>query len=159
MRAGVLRDDRGSAVVEFVGLGLLLLVPLVYLVLAAFEVQRNVFAATQAARQAGRAVATADTLDDGLARARYAAQLAMRDQGLEGGETVGYVPAPSSCDGAGEGVGAATLEPGAEFAVCVRRVAQMPGVPGFLAGDGVTVVGRHVVRVDRFRSTGLTAGA
>ena len=40
-----LGDDRGSAVVEFVTLGVLLLVPLVYLVLAMGRVQAATYAA------------------------------------------------------------------------------------------------------------------
>ncbi len=38
-----LRDQRGSAIVEFVWLGLILLVPLVWVVLSVFEVQRGAF--------------------------------------------------------------------------------------------------------------------
>ncbi|MFI5955247.1 hypothetical protein [Cryptosporangium sp. NPDC051539] len=49
------RGDDGSAIIEFVWGGVLLLVPLLYVVLAVFEVQRNAFAVTEAAREAGRA--------------------------------------------------------------------------------------------------------
>ncbi|MDQ1747781.1 MAG: hypothetical protein QOD07_2044, partial [Frankiaceae bacterium] len=41
-------DDRGSAVVEFVWLGVLLMVPLVYVVMAALSVQGAAFAETAA---------------------------------------------------------------------------------------------------------------
>nr|MBA2738363.1 hypothetical protein [Nocardioidaceae bacterium] len=49
------RSERGSALVEFTWLCLLLLVPMVYLLLAAMDVQRASYAATAASRAAGRA--------------------------------------------------------------------------------------------------------
>lgn len=48
------RDERGSAALEFVTLGVLLLVPLVYLVLAVAALQAGALAAEGAARQAAR---------------------------------------------------------------------------------------------------------
>ena len=61
-------DDRGSAVVEFVILAVVLLVPLIYLVLCLARVQAGSYAVAQAAREAGRAFVTA--ADDGSAEAR-----------------------------------------------------------------------------------------
>ncbi|GAA5154956.1 hypothetical protein GCM10023340_39360 [Nocardioides marinquilinus] len=75
------RDDRGSAVVEFVWLGLLLLVPLVWIVLSVFEVQSGSFAATTAARSAARAYALAPTDAAGATAANRAAREALADQG------------------------------------------------------------------------------
>nr|MBA2464590.1 hypothetical protein [Nocardioidaceae bacterium] len=49
------RDESGSALVEVTWLAILLLVPLVYVVLGVFEVQRASFGSTSAARAAGRA--------------------------------------------------------------------------------------------------------
>ena len=68
-----LADQSGNAMIEFVFLGIILLIPLIYLVLAASYVQRNIYGVTQAAREAGRAYATADDSDSGLDRAEYAA--------------------------------------------------------------------------------------
>ena len=51
------RSDEGSAVVEFIFLSLLLLVPIVYLVLALASVQSAAFAAEAVARDASRAAA------------------------------------------------------------------------------------------------------
>jgi hypothetical protein len=53
------RSDRGSAIVEFHFLGILLLVPLVYILLAVLDVQRTSYGVTQAAREAGRIFAAA----------------------------------------------------------------------------------------------------
>lgn len=139
------RGDAGAAVVEFVVLGVLLLVPLMYLALAVSAVQRGVYGVTQAAREAGRAYATG-TADTAAARARYAAELAVTDQGLStDGLEVRYGPANGDCEQAG--IEPWPLGPGAVFAVCVRGEVDLPGVPG-------TVTGRFVVHADRHRDYG-----
>ena len=46
------RDEQGTAVIEFVWLAILLLVPLLYVVLTVFETQRAAYAASAAARSA-----------------------------------------------------------------------------------------------------------
>ena len=58
-RLGQVDGERGSALVEFVFIALVVFVPLVYIVAGFSAVQRGVFAATAAAREAGRAVGTA----------------------------------------------------------------------------------------------------
>ena len=73
-------DERGSAVLEFHFLGILLLVPLVYVLLAVLDVQRTSYGVTQAAREAARVyAATGDR-----ARAEFAAQVALDDQRVAG---------------------------------------------------------------------------
>ncbi len=57
--------------------------PLLYIVLAAFDTQRAAYAASAAARSAGRAFVTAPDQATGYARAREAARLAYRDQRLD----------------------------------------------------------------------------
>lgn len=52
---GRLRDEQGSAVVEFLGLAFVLLVPLVYLLLFVSQVQAAAYGAVAAADQAARA--------------------------------------------------------------------------------------------------------
>jgi hypothetical protein len=52
-------EESGSALVEFVFIALVVFVPLVYLVAGFSAVQRGVFASTEAAREAGRAIGTA----------------------------------------------------------------------------------------------------
>lgn len=76
------RDERGSALVEFSWLAILLLVPLVWVVVSVFAVQRGAFAVSAAARAAGRAYALADSDGLGEARADQAARQALADQGL-----------------------------------------------------------------------------
>jgi Flp pilus assembly protein TadG len=145
----VKRHDDGAASIEFVFLGILIMVPLLYLVIAAFEVQRNAFAVTQAAREAGRAFGTAEDLTGAEERARYAMELALRDQGLEpSGTELRYGPVGGGCaDG-----GAASLDPGTDFEVCVVRTFAVPAVPSYFDGGNNTVTGRYVVHIDNFRS-------
>lgn len=76
------RDESGSAVVEFTLLVVPLFVPLVYLILSLFEAQRTAFAVAEGARQAGRAYVTAGGGGEAQARALFAANLAVVDQGL-----------------------------------------------------------------------------
>lgn len=149
-------SDEGAATVEFVFLGVMIMVPLLYLVIAVFEVQRNGYAVTQAAREAGRAFATADSVGEGIARAQRAAALALEDQGLSAGEhtTLRFVAEDAACD-VGDVLpasGAGSLDPGAEFAVCVSQGFRMPGVPSILDAANNTVTGRYLVHVDDFRS-------
>ena len=93
-------DERGSALVELVWLGILLLVPLLWIVLSVFEVQRGAFAVTGAARAAGRAYALAPNDAVGQARAESVARRALADQGLEGQEVrvrITCTPSPANC--------------------------------------------------------------
>ena len=141
--------EQGSAVVEFVLLGLVLLVPLMYLALAVSVVHGSVLGVTQAAREAGRAYATG-TARTAAARAEYAARLALADQGLPpDGIEVRYAAADADC--ATAHADPWPLRPGATFAVCVSRSVGVPGVPGVLAGSRRTVTGRFVVRADEHR--------
>jgi len=86
----VKRSESGSAIVEVVWLGILLLIPMVWIVLSVFEVQRGAFGVTAAARSAGRAYALAPDDVSGEQQATAAAAVAMADQGLatpRGGST------------------------------------------------------------------------
>jgi hypothetical protein len=144
--------DAGTAVVEFLLLGVVLLVGLLYLAVVLSAVQRTVLGVTQAAREAGRAYVTG-TAGTAAARAEHAARLALADQGVPaGGAGIRYGDARSGC-------AAATpepwpLRPGGVFAVCVSVPLRLPAVPGFLTGDRTTVTGRHVVRADDHRDLG-----
>ena len=94
------RDDRGSALVELCWLGILLLIPLMWILLSAFEVQRGAFAVTSAARSAGRAYALAPNDAVGQARAEAVVRQALADQGLEDAPLtvrVSCTPFPADC--------------------------------------------------------------
>jgi hypothetical protein len=86
--------------VELTWLGILLLVPLVWILLSVFTVQRGAFAVSSAARAAGRAYVLAPSDALGLERARAAAVQALTDQGIADAPldvTVTCDPYPHSC--------------------------------------------------------------
>lgn len=141
--------DDGNAVIEFIFVAVLILVPMVYFVTAVASVQRSNLGVSEAARDAGRAFATGASTQDGLSRADAAVRLAMADQGLPDDATVRFVAVDSSCDG---GTIEPVLVPGAEFAICVIRHTTLPAVPTLLAGHGIRTIGRYVVHVDDFRT-------
>jgi Flp pilus assembly protein TadG len=137
--------ERGTALVELVWLAILLLVPLVYIVLAVFEVQRSAFAVSAAARSAGRAFVLAPTPQDAEARARAAATVAMRDQGLSlaaGGLRLSCRPHPGDC-----------LSPGSVVQVVVVHSVKLPLMPAALGGNTPTfrVEAVHTVPYGTFR--------
>lgn len=151
LRAG-LRRDEGSAIVEFVAVAVLVMVPLVYIVVAVAAIQRNTSAAGSAARAAGRAMGSADTVDEGIARAQAAVRIALEDAGLppEAGQ-LRIVPMSGDCRGPQI---VPTLDRGDAYAACVIVTAPIPGVPSVLGGGNQTAVGRFVVNVDDFRGSG-----
>jgi Flp pilus assembly protein TadG len=143
------RDEQGNAIIEFVFVAVLTLVPLVYLMVAVASLQRSTLAVTQAAREAGRALATAPTVPSGMARAAAAVRLALDDQQLADDAELRYVAVGQGCAAAAI---TPVLDPGAEYVVCVVRQADLPGVPSIVAGRGVTTIGRYVLHVDDFRA-------
>lgn len=147
-RAAPARDD-GNAIVEFLFVAVLVMVPLVYLIVAVAAVQRAQLAVTNAAREAGRAFATARTVPQGIARADLAARIAFDDAGLQDLPAVRFVPLAASCTDATIDP---TLTPGAEFTVCVRRSTEIPAVPSILQGRGITNEGRYLLHIDDYRS-------
>ncbi len=136
------RVDGGRAIVEFVFLGVLMLVPLVYLVLVVARVQAAAFSVSVASREAGRAFTTAATDAEGYARAGAAAEISFEDYGFA---DVGSVAI--SCDGAPclRSEGRVTSE--------ATAVVRLPLLPDFLAvalPTSVPVSATHVAVVDRF---------
>lgn len=69
--------------VEMVWLSIILLLPLLWIVLSVFEVQRGSFGVSGAARAAARAYALAPDDATGTRRAEAVARQAMADQGLD----------------------------------------------------------------------------
>ena len=142
-----LAEETGSALVEFVFIALVVFVPLVYIVAGFSAVQRGVFASTAAAREAGRAMATAPDPVSGHEWALRAAQLAVEDQSIEATDLrLAYAPAGADC--AAAGAYEPTLTPGEEFSVCVTVTVRIPFLPEFV--DANTATGRFVVERDRY---------
>lgn len=141
--------DRGSAIVEFVLLVVVVFVPLTYGVVAFSVLQRSVFASTEAARQAGRALGTAPDLGTGMSRATYAARMSAQDQGIDGSDVQLWVaPRGDSCTSTSS-VYSPALTAGEVFVVCVRVTVRVPLMPDFINSN--TATGKFVVSVDQFR--------
>jgi Flp pilus assembly protein TadG len=141
--------DNGTAIIEFVFVAVIVMVPLVYLITSVATVQRSRLAVTQAARDAGRAFATSANAAKAPLRARAAVRLALADQGLPNDAQLRFVAVGATCDAAAV---APRLVPGAQFAVCVRRRVELPAVPSVLEGRGITTVGKYVVHIDEYRA-------
>ena len=139
------RDEQGTALVEVTWLSVLLLVPLLYVVVSVFEVQRSAYALSGATRAAARAYSLAASQDEGSTRARAAAAVALEDQGLElsdGSFGLGCEPRPGDC-----------LSPGSVIHVRMALAVPLPLVPDALGDNtpSVRVQADHAVPYGSFR--------
>ncbi|MBD3941694.1 TadE family protein [Microbacterium sp. NEAU-LLC] len=137
--------ERGSAALEFILLGLLLLVPIVYLIVALGVIQGQSLGAEAAARHIARAVSTA--ADDADARYRATAVLAAVSDEYDLDDvdlSIGCTPAGASCPRAG-----------ATIRITVRTTVALPLVPPVLGLDelaSIPVESTAVQKVSRFWS-------
>lgn len=113
------QGDEGSAVVEFIGASVLLMVPLVYLVLVLGQIQAAAFAADGAAREAARAMVTGPP-EDRDARSVAAVGLALADQGIDPAQAAGALTVRCS---------AACTAPGSTVTVQVDLAVGLVGAP------------------------------
>lgn len=136
------RAEEGRAIVEFVFLGVLMLLPLLYLVLTAARIQAASFAASLASREAGRAFVTGHDDADAAERAQAAASLAFADFAFDRGAGVEL-----TCDGS------PCLRPDGLVTARSSIAVQLPLIPDFISSrvpSAVTISSTHVQAVDRF---------
>ena len=138
-------DDAGNAIIEFVYLALLLMVPLVYVLLTVFRVQGAAYAVSGAAREAGRVYVVTEPAEEAPARALAAASLVMADGGLTlEPDQLAVTCSAEPC-----------RTPGATVDVAIDYAVALPFLPRFLGGGApaaVRVSSRHLEVVDRFRA-------
>lgn len=151
-------SDGGSAIIEFLGMSLLLLVPLLYLVVALSRIQAGSFGAEFASREASRGavVAGVQSLDHGAnlgqavaaadRRGSAVATLAVEDFGFDADRSmkVAFACEPQPC-----------LSPGSDVIATVEIRVDLPGLPGFVRGWlplGVTLKSASASAVDGFAS-------
>lgn len=145
MRCSSPSREEGSAALEVLVLGVLLLVPLVYLVLTLASLQGAAFAAEGAARQAARALtlAAAAEADSGRAGADDAVAVALADWKVpRRGASVAVTCRPADCTAARS-----------EVVVRVRVAAPLPLLPPGLGLDApgtIPVEAAAVQRVSMF---------
>lgn len=115
-----MRADTGTASLEFITVGMILLVPLVYLVLALSAVQGGALAVEGAARQAARAYVLAPNETEGRERVARAVEVGLADYGLENTAVAATVDCenPARC-----------LTPQSAVTVTVRIVVPLPLIP------------------------------
>jgi Flp pilus assembly protein TadG len=135
-----LADDSGNAIIEFVVLAVVLVIPLAYVVLTVFDVQRTAYAATAAAREAARVFVQAPSGATAQQRADAAATLAFDDQGLSAPD-VAVTCSAAPC-----------LTPGATITVTVDVQVALPFVPDLLGRHpaSLAVEATHVEVVDMY---------
>lgn len=137
--------ERGNAVVEFLGVALLLLLPVMYLALTLGRLQAAAFAVEGAAKESARAFVTADSVAQGEARAGVAVSLALSDQGFTDVDPTDVLSISCSSP--------RCLEPGGEIVTTVRYDVALPFVPPGLRSWvplSVPVEAAHVAPVDRY---------
>ncbi|MGT2424883.1 hypothetical protein [Amnibacterium kyonggiense] len=145
MRRSSPNPEQGSAAVEVLVLGVLLLVPLVYLILTVAALQGAAFAAEGAARQAARSLAIASDDAAGRSAADRAAAVVLEDWRIDAASVAVEVrcsPEPADCS-----------RPRGTVDVRVRIAAALPLMPPALDVDApatVAVQARSVQRVSLF---------
>lgn len=138
--------DRGSAIVEFVFFGVLVTLPVFYLVVALTRVHAGAYAVSTAARESGRTFVTAPSEAAAGPRARAASAIAFEDQGFGGEGDLAVSCSARPC-----------LTRDAAVRTRTQLRVPLPFVPGFMSDvfpTGITVSAEHEENVDRFAEAG-----
>lgn len=133
--------------IEFAVLVVVLVVPLFYLVATVGRVQAGAYAASAAAREAGRTYVTADDPASASVRADAALALVLASHGFEPDDGVVTVSCP-------EGV---CLAAGSSIVVDAEVRVPLPLVPDFARAvlpTDITLTSTHRESVDEFRAGG-----
>lgn len=144
----LLDDERGSAALEFIVVGLVLLVPIVYLIAALGLIQSQALGAEAGARHIARAVSTATGADDASDRAALVLDSVASEYGLDQDDA----DVSFSCRPAG----AECPRAGATLVVTVRARVALPLVPPVLGLDrlaSIPVEASALQKVSRFWGT------
>lgn len=144
-----LLGDRGSAPLEFLTAGLLLLLPVVYLVLVMAQVQAGALAVEGAARHAARVYVLSASPADAAASATTAVEFTLDDYGLDPSTAdirVDCSPVPTDC-----------LARRGFVTVTVSTAVALPLAPPFFASApplSIALSGTATQQVSRFRLDG-----
>lgn len=137
--------DEGSASIEFITVGILMLVPTVYLVLALSSIQSASFAVEGAVRQASRVFVQAETVAQAEDAASRAIAVTLADYGLDAADAhivITCRPNPADC-----------LTRRGFVTVTITTVAPLPFFPTVLEADippGVPIDAVATEQVSRF---------
>lgn len=115
-------DCSGAAMIEFLALSVVVALPLAYVLLAVFDVQRAAYGTDAATREAARVFIRADSTAEGERAARAAAALSLKDHGIELDPTSLVI----SC------TATPCLTPGARVRVAYETEVSLPYLPPFV---------------------------
>lgn len=130
--SGWVRDERGSAALEFITVGVILLVPLVYLVIALGVIQEHLLGVEAAARHTARVIGTADGPGDAAARGDAVVANVIREYGMDADSVeirITCARSPRECPALGETV-----------LVHVSAHVELPFVPPVLGLDALATI-------------------
>lgn len=122
-------SERGSAALEFILVGLVLLVPIVYLIVALGMIQSQSLGTEAGARHIARAISQAANADDAQRSATLVLESVAAEYGMDPGTvdlSITCAPASSPCPSAG-----------ATLVVTVRTAVALPLVPPILGLDQI----------------------
>lgn len=142
-REGNEGKERGSAVIEFIVIGTLVLIPLAYIAQCVMVVQAAATASSMAVREAGRAFVSADTPAEARVRAVAAARLALGDQGFS-------LPASALSVDCSD---SPCLAPESTVQVELAWSVDLPWLPEFLGQErtSLPITARRTMPVDTYR--------
>lgn len=125
-------DDEGSAALEFIAVGVILLVPLIYLIAALGVIQEQTLGVEAAARHTARVIALAPDAETAVARSEQVLAGVVEEYGLD----EDAVDVNLSCAPAGADCPVA----GATVTVTVATRVPLPLVPSLFGLDRSTAV-------------------
>lgn len=137
--------ETGSALIEFIVVGLLLTLPVFYLVICLARLQAGAYAVASAARESSRMFVTAPDTAAGEARARAAAALSFEDQGFAGQGSVQISCSKRPC-----------LSPDTVIEGVTDLDVDLPLIPDFLRGvvpSTIHLHSQHAEVVDHYRAS------
>lgn len=138
-----IRDERGSAVLEFIVIAVAVLMPLVYIVMSIATVHSASMASSQAVREATRAFTMAENSNSAMSSAHQAAHIALANHGF----TLDPQALVVRCNGG-------CLVPGSSVSVALDWRVPLPWLPESLRGPAdVRVTAAHTLPVDDYRSS------
>jgi hypothetical protein len=138
--------DRGSASIEFIVVGVAIILPLIYIAITVLTLNAAQFASHQAAREGARAFVTSASILSGNQRAIIAANQAFADYGLNESDPAIAI----TCDHV------SCLTPGGSVSVEVTTQVPLPFVPRWGSSELVTmpITAQATLLVDQYREAG-----
>lgn len=136
-----LANDAGNATIEFIAIVVAVIMPMVYIVVAASQVHAASMASEHAVREAARAFTLAETPGIAQFAARSAANLAMSDYGIDLPEHALAVRCSGAC-----------LQPETNVSVQVQWQMPLPWLPSmFDAQPSILISAEQTLPIDTYR--------